>query len=106
VGSTAQRCCWVPAAGTARAKAPWRRAKLLGGLLRITPDRTGPGDIWLCDVGASIWEAVYRIPAGAKGVNLRWPAYEGSHDSRFNPRVPPPAERLTLRHELFELGPA
>jgi Glucose / Sorbosone dehydrogenase len=168
VGSPAQRCCWVPAAGTARAKAPWRRAKLLlRGLLRVTPDRAGPGytvpadnpyvgqpgvapvtwakgmryrwrfsidrptgDIWLGDVGESIWEAVYRIPAGTKGVNHGWPAYEGSHDSRFNPQVPPPAERmapvheiggvqtslgqdpdgelwvLTPRHDLFELGPA
>ena len=118
--------------------------KLLGGLLRITPNRDGPGyevpadnpyvgqpgiapeiwakgmrnpwrfsldratgDLWIGDVGESDWEAIYRIPAGESGVNLGWPAYEGSHASDFNPQVAPPADRLMPVHEYpHSVGPA
>jgi hypothetical protein len=118
--------------------------KLLGGLLRITPNRDGPGyevpadnpyvgqsgiapeiwakgmrnpwrfsldratgDLWIGDVGESDWEAIYRIPVGEKGVNLGWPAYEGSHASDFNPQVAPPADRLMPVHEYpHSVGPA
>jgi len=118
--------------------------KLLGGLLRITPNRDGPGytvpednpfvgqpgvapeiwakgmrnpwrfsidratgDIWLGDVGESDWEAVYRIPAGTQGVNLGWPAYEGSHRSDFNTEVAAPPDPLMPVHEYpHSVGPA
>jgi hypothetical protein len=118
--------------------------KLLGGLLRITPNRDGPGyevpadnpyvgqpgiapeiwakgmrnpwrfsldratgDLWIGDVGESDWEAIYRIPAGESGVNLGWPAYEGSQASDFNPQVAPPADRLMPVHEYpHSVGPA
>ena len=118
--------------------------KLLGGLLRITPNRDGPGytvpddnpyvgqqaiapeiwakgmrnpwrfsiddatgDIWIGNVGESGWEAVYKIPAGQKGVNLGWPTYEGSHEINFNPEVAPPADPMMPVYEYpHSVGPA
>jgi Glucose / Sorbosone dehydrogenase len=118
--------------------------KLLGGLLRITPNRDGPGytvpadnpyvgvagvapeiwakgmrnpwrfsidratgDMWIGDVGESNWEAVYKIPAGQKGYNLGWPAYEGSHEAHFNDDVPPPPNRVMPVYEYpHSVGPA
>jgi hypothetical protein len=117
---------------------------LHGGILRITPNRTGPGytvpddnpyvgqegiapeiwakgmrnpwrfsidhptgDLWLGDVGQDSWEAVYRIPAGASGVNLGWPTFEGSHELNFNPAVEPPADPMMPVHEYsHDIGPA
>jgi glucose/arabinose dehydrogenase len=118
--------------------------KLLGGLLRITPNRDGPGytvpddnpyvgvagiapeiwakgmrnpwrfsidhatgDIWIGAVGESSWEAVYKIPAGQKGVNLGWPTYEGSHETHFNEEVRPPADPMMPIYEYpHSVGPA
>lgn len=118
--------------------------KLLGGILRITPNRDGPGytvpadnpfvgqpgvapeiwakgmrnpwrfsidrptgDIWLGAVGENSWEAIYRIPAGTTGVNLGWPAYEGSHAIAFNPSVPVPANPMMPVYEYpHSVGPA
>ena len=118
--------------------------KLLGGLLRITPNRDGPGysvpddnpyvgvagvapeiwakgmrnpwrfsidratgDIWIGAVGESSWEAVYRIPSGQKGVNLGWPAYEGSHEIHFNDEAATPANPMMPVYEYpHSVGPA
>jgi hypothetical protein len=118
--------------------------KLLGGLLRITPNRNGPGytvpadnpyvgqpgvapeiwakgmrnpwrfsidhatgDIWIGNVGERSWEAVHRLPAGMKGANLGWPAFEGSHPTNFNTDVPTPANALMPVHEYpHSVGPA
>lgn len=118
--------------------------KLLGGLLRITPNRDGPGytvpddnpfvgqegvapeiwakgmrnpwrfsideatgDMWIGDVGEDEWESVYKIPAGTQGVNLGWPAYEGSHPITFNTEVEPPADPMMPVHEYpHSIGPA
>jgi glucose/arabinose dehydrogenase len=118
--------------------------KLLGGILRITPNRDGPGhtvpadnpyvgvpgvapeiwakgmrnpwrfsidratgDMWIGNVGESSWEAVYKIPAGQKGFNLGWPAYEGSHQAHFNDDVPAPADPVMPVYEYpHDVGPA
>ena len=118
--------------------------KLLGGLLRITPNRDGPGytvpddnpyvgvagiapeiwakgmrnpwrfsidhatgDIWIGAVGESSWEAVYKVPAGQKGVNLGWPTYEGSHETHFNEEVQPPSDPMMPVYEYpHSVGPA
>jgi glucose/arabinose dehydrogenase len=118
--------------------------KLLGGLLRITPNREGPGytvpndnpyvgatgvapeiwakgmrnpwrfsidhgtgDLWIGVVGESSWEAIYKIPAGQKGVNLGWPTYEGSHVVHFNDEVSAPADPVMPVYEYsHSVGPA
>jgi hypothetical protein len=118
--------------------------KLLGGVLRITPHRDGPGyevpddnpyvgregvapeiwakgmrnpwrfsldratgDLWIGDVGETGWEAVYRIPAGEKGVTMGWPTFEGSHRIDYNADVAPPADPMMPVHEYpHSVGPA
>jgi len=118
--------------------------KLLGAVLRITPNRDGPGytvpddnpyvgvagiapeiwakgmrnpwrfsidhatgDMWIGAVGESSWEAVYKIPAGQKGVNLGWPTYEGSHEGPFSDEVPSPANPMMPVYEYpHSVGPA
>ena len=38
------------------------------------------GDLWLGDVGQSLWEEVNRVPAGTPfGINFGWNRMEGSH---------------------------
>lgn len=118
--------------------------KLLGGLLRITPNRDGSGytvpddnpyvgvagvapeiwakgmrnpwrfsidratgDMWIGAVGESSWEAVYKIPAGQKGVNLGWPTYEGTHEGPFSDEVAAPANPMMPVYEYpHSVGPA
>lgn len=118
--------------------------KLLGGILRISPNRDGAGyvvpvdnryvgrqgiapeiwangmrnpwrfsidpatgDMWIGAVGESSWEAIYKIPAGVKGVNFGWPTYEGSPETQFNPEVPPPADPMMPVYEYpHSVGPA
>lgn len=44
---------------------------------RFNFDRT-TGDLFIGDVGQSSYEEISIAPAGAKGLNFGWPAYEGS----------------------------
>ncbi|MBL8300691.1 MAG: PQQ-dependent sugar dehydrogenase [Rhodanobacteraceae bacterium] len=38
------------------------------------------GDLWLADVGQSLWEEINHVPAGtANGVNFGWNRMEGAH---------------------------
>jgi Glucose / Sorbosone dehydrogenase len=117
--------------------------KLLGGLLRITPNRDGPGYTVPADNPTSASRASRprsgpracairgdfhrprdrrhvdrrrrRVELGgrlqdlrrAKGYNLGWPAYEGSHEAHFNDDVPPPPNRVMPVCEYpHTVGPA
>ncbi len=91
-----------PFAGSSDANARRIIAYGLRNPFRITT-RPGTNELWVGDVGWSIWEEINRIPNATDGVaeNFGWPCYEGNgRQGGYD------APNLTLCETLYSAGSA